>query len=1489
MDCFAATDGTSCLGGCLPEGSCTEADGAELAGLVQVASLDNRAGLVAMLVRATAPCASCILATIGHVCGPGCIEARTHLSTERFLADRLLVRPCLPALASRLIADQSQKLAAAAAAAVPFSLVAAAEFASPPASDLFVPTGKFQYGLAVYRGTDTGRYAFACDPAITGGHWALSATDDATAWSRCDGELWLDGQSNRLSAARPAAPASAAAAGNTEYVRGSSAMSDAVPVVYRFNFDSCAAYLPAAVTSNEPVVRFAAGVQAEEIACWFAQVFGPQATSEPLPEAIELPEGLGTVTLLTDLVVRRSKALRVEGRNATLIVGGNRLVVEHDARLDLHRVTVTDSVGSSALWVYGTAVLTECTFRNCLTTTTSLRRHLEDAVPNKRGGYLTSQGGAVYVGSDAILNASDSSFVGCAAAGAPSSNIGGAICVDLHSQLRLDRCQLAENTASGGEIQAAGGGVYLAVATAFVTESTFSFNAARGGGQVTEGAAMALYENSRAEIAGSKFVGNRVTESKRVQGGAIAAKPKTQLIVTMSWFSRNSATNASDQASGGALFVEAECVISDSYIEQNEVAVGNSVAGGGIALDGAANATIRGTSLAANRALTGVSSTMGGAIYAAAGVRSVRMHGSDMRNNSAEGPLAAGGALHTAALRVELGESIFTHNRAEASSGSDAFGGALFAQSAESISSVASALLHNRAVVGLGDRDHRASGGGAYLATGVKACVITSSKFALNSAGGAAFYGRTDDLERNRARSAAQIHVSAKAARLVNCTMDDEGRNGEAGLPNAAAWWIVVDNSGGVVLVESAFRSSTGPQGLLILPSTSGGAIVRGCVGQNMTLESNAGVNSVGLVNSSFVPPLDASLGSAVVAPSPDCGREVVVGEDPVCDLRATCAEVVSGLPGVRCTCDSEGLSFKPGYVPDGARCEQALQVVASLQSPALRLKVVKPGRHRDVLTLKVASQGEAVFDVSFTPLSGLFNRTCASLPDLSWGLARHRSRNGSAFGQHLEWSTAPATPGVTSGEPAASTALDPSSASLAQFEHRFGVSLRCDNASTLICPADGEIIQTAMQFEHTAWVRSTVMLMMEVQSRPSCQRSTAKVVRDGGESHLAPIVVTLESVDVDSLPIAQTSTEFSLLYDGAPFPYEGSPGTNGYKATVPTLKSSRPGTHELVVVLLNGHNESSDGIAMDNRCELLRQLLVVVCGAETAEVEGECKPIVTSNIVQIAVGAVIATLLAGLVAILVYMAYRNPGRAQEIVFSVMSIEAVLFVEGCFEIWDFVSDYVVFAQFQQKRGRPWVDRLTIPYTTFFATSCAVSAASFGIKARLIWLGLRSRVSEARPISLVEAYGSSSSDHRRASAVQKLARSVSREKSELISDLHAQMFSNTIARWTYYCYFGAAVFEDIPMGTLSAYFVFRSVHECLTQATAVESQKYDVHCDLKPNQTMLALASVVTSFASLAFKAARKRSMHATSLRVRLCQRGLSSGGWPCAVLGSSDL
>ena len=261
IDCLTDPDSFLCIGLCLPEGLCTEVDSMELAGLVRVASLDDRAGIVAMLERTTASCASCILATIGHVCGNGCIEARMHISTERFPADRLHLHPCLPELAMRIIADQSEKLAATVAAAVPFSLVAAATSASPLANDLYVPTGKIQHGLAVYRGTDTGRYAFACDPALLGGRWALSSTDDETAWSRCDGELWLDIQSNRLSTANPTSADTEASDKDRQY---SSAYAE--PVVYRFNFEGCTAFLPAVVMSM-PVATFAAGVPAEEVAC----------------------------------------------------------------------------------------------------------------------------------------------------------------------------------------------------------------------------------------------------------------------------------------------------------------------------------------------------------------------------------------------------------------------------------------------------------------------------------------------------------------------------------------------------------------------------------------------------------------------------------------------------------------------------------------------------------------------------------------------------------------------------------------------------------------------------------------------------------------------------------------------------------------------------------------------------------------------------------------------------------------------------------------------------------------------------------------------------------------------------------------------------------------------------------------------------------------------------------------------------------------------
>jgi hypothetical protein len=135
---------------------------------------------------------------------------------------------------------------------VPFSLVAAATSASLLANDLYVPTGRFQHGLAVYRGTDTGRYAFACDPALLAGRWALSSTDDETAWSRCDGELWLDTQSNRLSTANPTSADTEASDKDRQY--GSAY---AEPVVYRFNFEGCTAFLPAVVMSM-PVATFAA-------------------------------------------------------------------------------------------------------------------------------------------------------------------------------------------------------------------------------------------------------------------------------------------------------------------------------------------------------------------------------------------------------------------------------------------------------------------------------------------------------------------------------------------------------------------------------------------------------------------------------------------------------------------------------------------------------------------------------------------------------------------------------------------------------------------------------------------------------------------------------------------------------------------------------------------------------------------------------------------------------------------------------------------------------------------------------------------------------------------------------------------------------------------------------------------------------------------------------------------------------------------------------
>ena len=99
---------------------------------------------------------------------------------------------------------------------------------------------------------------------------------------------------------------------------------------------------------------------------------------------------------------------------------------------------------------------------------------------------------------------------------------------------------------------------------------------------------------------------------------------------------------------------------------------------------------------------------------------------------------------------------------------------------------------------------------------------------------------------------------------------------------------------------------------------------IRSCVVQNLTIESKAGPDlQLGIVNSSFNPPLDTSL-PTIQAPEKCDAKECAHNCHPkaLCDPRSLCFASNTGT-GVQCSCDIplRNLITRPGTLPDGRQC----------------------------------------------------------------------------------------------------------------------------------------------------------------------------------------------------------------------------------------------------------------------------------------------------------------------------------------------------------------------------------------------------------------------------------------------------------------------------------------------------------------------------------------------------------------------------------------
>jgi hypothetical protein len=154
------------------------------------------------------------------------------------------------------------------------------------------------------------------------------------------------------------------------------------------------------------------------------------------------------------------------------------------------------------------------------------------------------------------------------------------------------------------------------------------------------------------------------------------------------------------------------------------------------------------------------------------------------------------------------------------------------------------------------------------------------------------------------------------------CSVEDgTGPAQPAAESQTSARCAIVAAGGSVALLFSTFSSlpsaPTDELALLSVTSANVEVLIRGSAVRHLALRS---VGCVAIVNTSFVPPLNAS---ALQTLQPDanmhCGA-TVAGET-VCDPQARCDAARSG--GVECACAGNGLFVKSGTRPDGHECEQ--------------------------------------------------------------------------------------------------------------------------------------------------------------------------------------------------------------------------------------------------------------------------------------------------------------------------------------------------------------------------------------------------------------------------------------------------------------------------------------------------------------------------------------------------------------------------------------
>jgi hypothetical protein len=482
-----------------------------------------------------------------------------------------------------------------------------------------------------------------------------------------------------------------------------------------------------------------------------------------------------------------------------------------------------------------------------------------------------------------------------------------------------------------------------------------------------------------------------------------------------------------------------------------------------------------------------------------------------------------------------------------------------------------------------------------------------------------------------------------------------------------ASWWLVVE-SGSLLLKGSSFKATAGEPGLLSILSAAAKSgteiLIHGCIVEGLSMKAPTSI--LGVVNSTFRPDLPPDV-RTVLPQDGRCGVQLL--GRPLCDPRATCVAVSSG---VRCVCAGDKLRAKPGTPDDGSKCLRDSSVDAMLLTTVVTLSIKKPGESNETLMLKVAAQGEAGFNGSYSTRFSLKRRDGSTFE-------ANASDLGSFLGLQLRWQ--PQEVATFRREPSRETvigdttdivayALVPPQQQPVQLDSSKQIfsaeviqllSLRltpCSDSTRGTCARDGDKFLAQISFSTSGdtdgdVIGDTVVLVAEVEAVASCNLSVVTL------QHPTPLVadapdiqVTVAALDVDSLPIVLSMPKFTVFWDGAKIPMRRSNGNLFVASIGPSYRDQ--GVHSLRVLLEDGWNAQLGTYAV---CELLHREVVVEAKFNTA---------------WIFVGSICAC--AVFVGALAYWVNKQKKQLGGIMMSVLTETMRLAMAVCLETGDLATD-----------------------------------------------------------------------------------------------------------------------------------------------------------------------------------------------------------------------